>query len=42
MKRPFYRRLLSMNINAQALFPGLEGMGRAISERARFGAFWRL
>lgn len=38
-KPAFYYRLLAMNINARSLFPGIDGLGRSISEMARFDAF---
>jgi hypothetical protein len=38
-KIDFYRRLRSVNINARSLFPGLDGLGKSISEMVRFDAF---
>jgi hypothetical protein len=37
-KRAFMHRLLAMNLHARSLFPGIDGVGRSISELARFGA----
>jgi hypothetical protein len=37
-KREFFHHLLAMNINARSLFPGIDGVGRSISELARFDA----
>ena len=37
LKVVFMRRLIGMNITASALFPGLDGLGRAVDERVRLG-----
>jgi FRG domain len=38
MKRDFYEKLLAMNINARSLFPGADGLGKSITELAKFAA----
>lgn len=38
LKREFVRRLRTMNITARTLFPGLDGVGRAIGELVRLEA----
>src|SRR5205823_1191174 len=39
LKLDFFRHLRAMNINAGSLFPGIDGLGRSISEMVRFDAF---
>lgn len=38
-KREFYRHLHAMNISARSLFPGIDGLGRSLTERARYNDF---
>jgi hypothetical protein len=38
LKQDFLRHLRTMNVTANALFPGLDGLGRALMEILRIGA----
>lgn len=37
LKMPFLRKLRSMNITANSLFPGLDGLGRSVAELVHLG-----
>lgn len=40
-KSQFMRRLRAMNITARSLFPGIDGLGRSVSEMVRLEALYR-
>lgn len=40
LKFEFMRRLRSLNVTARTLFPGIEGLGRSVSELIRLGSLY--